>query len=138
MKWVYIIIVIGVLAASCTNNSVEDNLSDGLNSNVAYTNITSQKLSNMIKSGENIFLVDTHIPEQAHILGTDAFIPFDQIENNVNKLPKKKDLVIVLYCRSGRMSEIASEKLTAIGYTKVYNLISGTNGWKEAGFPFVE
>jgi rhodanese-related sulfurtransferase len=49
---------------------------------------------------KDFFLVDTHIPEQEHIEQTDAFIPYNEIENYLEKLPKDKDSKIVLYCRS--------------------------------------
>lgn len=87
-----------------------------------------------ILENEDITLVDVHTPEQPHIKGTDAFIPFDQIKNRVNELPKNKDAKIVLYCRSGSMSRRASEDLVEMGYTNVYDLVGGTNGWKQMGY----
>lgn len=99
---------------------------------VSYTDITPQELKLMMDE-EDVFLIDTHIPEQQHVEGTDAVIPFDQIRNNLDKLPKEGQK-IVLYCRSGSMSAEASRVLADLGYTNVYNLQGGRNAWVATGY----
>lgn len=81
---------------------------------------------------KNAFLVDVHTPEQTHIPGTDAVIPFDQIEVYKDKLPTDKSTPILVYCRSGSMSAKASTEIAALGYTRVYDLEGGTNAYKES------
>ena len=95
---------------------------------VTYVDINPSELNQMLEK-EDIFLVDVHIPEQERIDGTDLFIPYDQINDNISKLPKDKDTKIVLYCRSGNMSMRASEDLIKAGYTNVYNLVGGKNAY---------
>jgi len=102
-----------------------------------YRDINAPEMKAMM-SKENVFLIDTHIPEQQHIKGTNEFIPYDQIEANTGKLPVDKNARIVVYCRSGSMSVTASEKLVKLGYTQVYNLLGGTNGWRKQGYEFEE
>ena len=80
---------------------------------------------------ENAFIVDVHTPEQTHIPGTDAVIPFDRIQANKDKLPTDKSTPILVYCRSGSMSAQASKEIAELGYTNVYDLKSGTNEFKE-------
>jgi rhodanese-related sulfurtransferase len=79
----------------------------------------------------NTFLLDVHIPEQKHIDGTDVFIPYNEIDRNLSKLPKDKNTIILVYCRSGAMSKEASEKLVSIGYTRVYDLLGGINAYNK-------
>ena len=100
-----------------------------------YKDLTSEELNQMLDSDADIFLVDVHIPEQQHIKGTDAFMPYNEIENNLDSLPDK-NAKIVLYCRSGSMSREAAQKLADLGYKNVLNHLGGTIDWKNKGFEF--
>lgn len=100
---------------------------------IDYKNIGPDDLAAMLKA-KDFELIDVHIPEQAHIPGTDRFIPFNEIIARQGELPQDKEAKIVLYCRSGSMSRTASEALLEMGYTNVYNLAGGINGWKQMGY----
>lgn len=93
--------------------------------------VSSQEFASLAKE-KNAFLIDVHTPEQTHIPGTNAVIPFDKIIENINKLPADNSVPILVYCRSGSMSRKASEEIAALGYTNVYDLDGGTNAYKES------
>lgn len=78
------------------------------------------------------FVVNVHIPYEGEIDGTDAFIPFDQIVGHTD-LPQDRGTPVVLYCRSGNMSEEAGAALIADGYENVSHLDGGMNGWQNDG-----
>ena len=99
----------------------------------SYIDISAGQLNTMLKS-KNFFLVNVHVPYDGEIAQTDAFIPYDKIEENLGKLPAAKDARIVLYCRSGSMSAIAARTLVRLGYTSILNLDGGMTAWREAGF----
>ena len=82
------------------------------------------------------FVVNVHVPYAGEIEGTNAFIPFDHIVGDAS-LPTNKATDIVLYCRSGRMSGIASSALSTAGYTRVEELDGGLDTWKAAGRPLL-
>ena len=103
----------------------------------AVRNINPEDLA-LIMEDDNFVLIDTHIPEQAHIPGTDMFIPYDQIITSLAQLPQDKSAPIVLYCRSGNMSREAAISLMQQGYTNVYNLAGGAKAWTEAGYQVEE
>ena len=83
---------------------------------------------NEIIKDESAFVIDVHTPEQEHIPGTDAIIPFDEVTSRLDELPSK-DSKIVLYCRSGSMSAKLFNELKDLGYTNVYDLEGGRNAW---------
>ena len=87
------------------------------------------EFSALIKD-EEVFTLDVHTPEQTHIPGTDAVIAFDQISQNLDKLPADKSTLIAVYCRSGGMSAEASQELADLGYITVYDLQGGLNAYK--------
>jgi len=101
----------------------------------SYQNITADELNAMLKNKDFVF-VNVHIPFAGNIANTDLSIPYDQISipENLSQLPDDKNAKIVLYCRSGRMSEIAAQELVSLGYTDIWNLTGGMVEWEQAGF----
>ena len=100
----------------------------------SYQNVTPVQLNTMLKNKDFVF-VNVHIPFEGNIPNTDLSIPYDQISTseNLSQLPADKSAKIVLYCRSGRMSEIAAEELVALGYTNIWDLKGGMVDWEQAG-----
>jgi rhodanese-related sulfurtransferase len=93
--------------------------------------VDSIQFSKLSKDEKN-FLLDVHIPEQTHIPGTDAFIPYNEIAQNIDKLPQDKSTPILVYCRSGSMSKTASEEIAKLGYINVYDLEGGIISYRES------
>jgi len=101
----------------------------------SYSNVNSQQLNTMLKD-KDFVLVNVHIPFAGDIPNTDFSIPYDQITEAqyISELPIDKNSKIVLYCRSGRMSQIAAEELVSLGYTNIWNLKEGMVDWEQAGY----
>ena len=72
----------------------------------------------------NAVLLDVRTPEEhknGYLKGA-VLLPLAELESKiVNEVPDK-NTPIYIYCRSGRRSGIAVEKLKAVGYTKLHNL----------------
>lgn len=99
--------------------------------------LKSTELAVMLQEKDFVF-VNVHVPYEGEIANTDVFIPYDRIADNLDKLPKDKGAKIVLYCRSGRMSEIAAQALIQLGYARVSHLAGGMNDWKRSGNQIIE
>jgi rhodanese-related sulfurtransferase len=78
-------------------------------------------------------LVNVHIPYEGELPQTDSFIPYNEIEANLNQLPADKNARLVLYCRSGRMSTDAAQTLVKLGYTNLVEVDGGMQAWQTAG-----
>jgi rhodanese-related sulfurtransferase len=86
-------------------------------------------------------LVDVRSAEEhlsGEIPGTDLNIDFREIKARHRELGARLDDHIVVYCQSGRRSNIAAETLADLGYTHVYNVNGSMNAWMEAGYPVAE
>lgn len=132
-KILIFIVMIGVLLAGCQPKSVTGetvNVNGG-----SYVNISPAELNAMLQDKDFVF-VNAHIPFDGNIQDTDLSIPYDQISipEYMNQLPSDTNAKIVLYCRSGRMSEIAATELVSLGYTNIWNLDGGMVAWEQAGY----
>ena len=130
------VVLFGVVLFWMTNsfsksNKTNDNLKQIITSSNPVKLISSQEFASIAKE-KDTFIVDVHTPEQTHIPGTDDFIPYDKIADNIDKLPSDKSTPILVYCRSGGMSAQASREIADLGYSNVYDLDSGTNAYKES------
>ncbi len=99
-----------------------------------YTNVTPSELDTMLKN-KDFTLVNVHTPFDGKIAKTDLSIPYDQISQEASKLPVDKNAKILVYCRSGHMSDIAAKTLIKLGYTNIWNLAGGMAAWENAGLP---
>jgi len=131
LKRLSILLLLVVSLAACQSNTVT-----GEDISVAggsYRNVLPKELKTLLKNKDFVF-VNVHIPFAGNIAGTDLSIAYDQIEQNLSQLPEDKNAKIVLYCRSGHMSQIAAEKLVSLGYTNIWNLKGGMADWEKEGF----
>ena len=62
----------------------------------SYGKLAASELKAMLE-GKDFLFVNVHIPYEGEIGRTDAFIPYDKVEQQRHLLPAKKDAKIVLY-----------------------------------------
>lgn len=98
-----------------------------------YRDLTADELQAMM-AHKDFFLVDVHVPHEGKMPQLDARIPYDQITQQLDKLPSDKSAKIVLICKGGGMSTQAAKDLVALGYTDVYNLKGGFVAWQAKGY----
>jgi rhodanese-related sulfurtransferase len=120
----------GLLAFRLLVNNNEDVANQDGSSQVVK--LISAREFDELASDPGAFIVDVHIPEQTHIPGTTAFIPYNQIQQHTDQLPGDKDTPILVYCRSGSMSQQASQELVSLGYRNVYDLEGGIRAYQES------
>ena len=108
MKKFFFLLLTTLLFVGCQSKPVtgEAVTADG----GSYQNVTAAELHAMLKNKDFVF-INVHVPFAGNIADTDLSIPYDQIEQNLYQFPPDENAEIVLYCRSGHMSQIAAEKL---------------------------
>lgn len=98
-----------------------------------YQTLTIDAFADTLANRQDDYaIINVHIPYAGEVDGTDASIPYNDIESLTAALPDKNALII-LYCRSGNMSEQASYALLERGYTRVWDVPGGMNAWQESG-----
>ena len=86
-----------------------------------YVNITAQEAREIMDTREGYVILDVRTQEeynQGHIPGA-ILIPDTEIEAKAEEVLTDKDQLILVYCRSGRRSKLASEILVELGYTNI-------------------
>lgn len=97
-------------------------LEDVQNMDLSYRKITSKKAKEMIDGGDVVILdvrTESEFAE-AHIAGA-ILLPDYDIEALSPEVLTDKSETILVYCRSGRRSEVAAKALIEMGYTNVYD-----------------
>ena len=102
----------------------------------SYGHVSPAELDALLAHKDFVF-VNVHTPYEGEIASTDAFIPYDEVGQNLGQLSADKAARIVLYCRSGHMSTIAAQALVKLGYTNVWSLDGGMAAWERAGYTLV-
>jgi rhodanese-related sulfurtransferase len=132
-----LLFLIAVFLTACKSTATKQPAGEVVGQKVSavggsYTDVSVTELQTMLANKDFTF-INVHIPFEGNIAKTDKSIPYDQIGQNLAKLPSDKNAKIVLYCRSGRMSAIAAETLVGLGYTNIWNLSGGMAAWEQAG-----
>jgi molybdopterin/thiamine biosynthesis adenylyltransferase/rhodanese-related sulfurtransferase len=92
-------------------------------------NISAEGLSDQLKRGKPLRLIDVREPHElaiSHIQGAEN-IPLGALAGQLSKLDSSEE--IVLFCKSGNRSQRALELLVSAGFRKVKNLKGGINAW---------
>lgn len=88
---------------------------------VTYEQISPEEAKKIMDTETDYIIVDARTQEeydQGHIEGA-IMIPEYEIAQRAHEELPDKDQLILVYCRSGRRSKIASEELVKLGYTNV-------------------
>ena len=100
-------------------------------SSLGYRQISVDEAVEIIKNEKNYIILDVRRPDEyaeGHIPKA-INVPNEEIGTaEIAELPDKSQLILV-YCRSGRRSKEASEKLVKLGYTNIVEF-GGILDWK--------
>lgn len=93
----------------------------GGDNNNSYEQITPEQAKTIMDTETDYIIIDARTQEEfaeGHIEGA-ILMPEYEVADRAEKELPDKDALILVYCRSGRRSKIASEELVKLGYTNV-------------------
>jgi rhodanese-related sulfurtransferase len=62
-------------------------------------------------------------------------VPAAELAGSADSLKKWREKTVITYCDSGASGAQAARTLTKLGFTKVFNLDGGLNGWTKDNMP---
>lgn len=98
---------------------------------LTYEQITQEEAKKLMDTESDYVILDVRTEEEfagGHIENA-VLIPDYEIEVKAESVLKDKSQLILVYCRSGRRSKIAAEKLVSLGYSNVKEF-GGIIDWK--------
>lgn len=96
-----------------------------------YEQISQDEAMKMMQEESGYLIVDVRRPDEfaeSHIAGA-VNVPNETIEDEMPEALPDREQILLIYCRTGRRSKEASQKLADMGYTNVYEF-GGINTWE--------
>jgi rhodanese-related sulfurtransferase len=104
---------------------------------IGYGDVTIEEAKTLIESKPNLIILDVRTQgeyDDGHIEGA-ILIPVSELEGRLDELSRDKETLV--YCRTGNRSSNAVTILEKNGFTKIYHMYNGINGWIQAGYDTV-
>ena len=128
--WLIAAVCLCFLLCGCAQNGASDSDATPDSVEATYRQIDTEKAVAMMERETDYIILDVRTQEEfdaGHIPNA-VCIPNESIgTDEIPELPEKDQLILV-YCRSGRRSKEASQKLADLGYTNIVEF-GGINDW---------
>ena len=126
---IFLLIISLTLFSSCsgnanteeTQNTTTDTTETSINNSLTYEQISGEEAKHLMDTEKEFVIIDARTIEEfneGHIEGAILIPEYEISERAEDELPDK-DRLILVYCRSGRRSKIASQALADLGFTNV-------------------
>lgn len=95
---------------------------------------------NLLINKEKTIVIDVRTPQEFYSGHIKDATNIDFYEGDfIDKLKMvRKDLPILVYCRSGGRSSSSARKMEQLGFTRVYNLVGGIGAWNNANYKTIK
>ena len=110
------------LLSGCTQSKTKADTAEDMTGKAAYQKISAEDAYEMMVSQE-VVVVDVRTREENAVL-----VPNESIGSEMPEELPDKEATLLVYCRSGRRSKDAAQKLLALGYQSVYDF-GGVIDW---------
>ena len=134
MKRIIPVLLSMLLLTGCVssgNSSDSSQSTQQATEKITYRQISMPQAVAMMESESDYIILDVRTPEEfrERRIPNSINVPNETIgKSDISELPNKDQLIFV-YCRSGRRSKEAAQKLCALGYTHIVEF-GGINDWQ--------
>ena len=105
------------------------------NSAQSAASLSSTQAVRLMNQGALLIDLRGKEPFDAGHIGEARNIPLATLESQVETMKKWRDKTVITYCDTGRDGAVAARTLQKQGFTKVFNLAGGLNGWIKDNMP---
>lgn len=132
MRHFILLVVLGLVVASCGSATAEIEVADAPAVNVLAATDVDELLA---APPSGLVVLDVRTPEEVaagHLPGQ-RNIDFYDADFATQLDGLDKDVPYLVYCRSGNRSGTAVQQMRELGFTTIYELEGGVLAWEQAG-----
>ena len=116
------------LLSGCALSKTKEDTAKESSSKAAYHKISAEEAYEMMISQEIVVDVRTREEYDGGHIENAVLVPNESIGSEMPETLPDKEATLLIYCRSGRRSKDAAQKLLALGYQSVYDF-GGVIDW---------
>jgi rhodanese-related sulfurtransferase len=136
--WLLVLVMAVALLAACGSDDPEETANTSDQTEASYKTLTIDEFAEIVENkSDEYMIVNVHIPYEGEVENTDSHVAYNDLDALTSALPDK-NAPIVLYCRSGNMSNQAAHQLVEMGYTNLYDVPGGMIDWAASGRSVIE
>ena len=124
-----LVVFLALLLGGCGAAGDKPKAAEDTSAKAAYHKISAEEAYEMMTS-QQVVVVDVRTREEydgGHIENA-VLVPNESIGSEMPEALPDKEATLLVYCRSGRRSKEAAQKLLALGYQNVYDF-GGVIDW---------
>lgn len=117
-----VLVMLATLMVGCSQGGQTKEETTAAKAGAEYTQIPQDLAKEMMRADDSLVVVDVRTQEEyaeGHIPGATCVPNESIVDARPEELPDLEQTILV-YCRSGRRSKEAAQKLADMGYTNVY------------------
>ena len=116
------------LLSGCALSKAKADTAEDMTGKAAYQKISAEEAYEMMISQEIVVDVRTREEYDGGHIENAVLVPNESIGSEMPEALPDKEATLLIYCRSGRRSKDAAQKLLALGYQNVYDF-GGVIDW---------
>ena len=116
------------LLSGCALSKAKADTAEDMTDKTAYHKLSAEEAYEMMISQEIVVDVRTREEYDGGHIENAVLVPNESIGSEMPEALPDKEAPLLVYCRSGRRSKDAAEKLLALGYQSIYDF-GGVIDW---------